>query len=75
MIEVPGEITGSGDNAILLIGEATGSITIQATLDNHVFKVTAYGSTETELVNTKEPYDGVINIPSRSCGPRNRISG
>jgi hypothetical protein len=23
-----------------------------------------YGSTETELVNTKEPYQGVINMPA-----------
>ena len=63
MIEFPGEINGSGDNAILLIGKAPGSITIQANPDNHVLKVTDYGSAETELVNTKEPYDGVINIP------------
>jgi hypothetical protein len=41
MIEVPGEITGSGDDAILLIGKAPGSITIQANPDNHVFKATA----------------------------------
>jgi hypothetical protein len=64
LIDVPGSITGFGDDAILLVGEIPGSITIKANPDGHIFKINAYGSTETELVNTKDPYEGVISLPA-----------
>jgi hypothetical protein len=63
VIEIPGSLTGSGDDAILIIGGTPGSMTIKGNPDDSIFKVFAYGSVETELVNTKDIFEGKIDLP------------
>ena len=63
MIDVPGDITGFGDEAILVIGDTPGSITFRGNSSGQIFNVFAYGSTETMLVNTKYPFEGSQNLP------------
>ncbi len=63
VIEVPGVIAGSGDDAILMVGGTPDSIMIKGNPDSQFFKITAYGNAETQLVNTSEPFEGTITLP------------
>jgi hypothetical protein len=61
-VDVPGTVAGSGDDVLLLVGEADTAAIRGNALGRH-FAVHSYGLSADLLVNTTEPYDGTVLIP------------
>jgi hypothetical protein len=61
-LDVPGTITGSGDDVFLLLGAAPDTATIIGNAEGRYFGVFAYGEEIDLLVNTTDPYEGTVIV-------------
>jgi len=60
VLSVPGSVSGSGDDVILLIGSAPDIAIISGNSESRHFAVISYGSSKDLLVNTTDPYNGTV---------------
>lgn len=59
-VDVPGTVTGMGDDVIALIGDPDTAIVV-GNADGHHFAITGYGGQQIDLlVNTTDPYNGTV---------------
>jgi hypothetical protein len=63
--EAPGTITGTGDDVVIVFGEFD-TAHIVGNRDSRYFGVTAWTDSRDGLVNTTDPYDGRVILPSGS---------
>ena len=59
-LNVPGVITGNGDDVILLAGGTPDLATVTGNEESRFFAVLGYGHGKDVLVNTTEPYQGTV---------------
>jgi hypothetical protein len=57
---IPGTITGTGDDVILLVGSNPDLLKIDASATHHNFVIWAYGTSRDLLVNEIGPYTGTV---------------
>ena len=62
-VDVPGEISGTGDYVFGLRGNPD-TAAIQGNSTSNFFAVISYGNQRNLLVNTTDPYEGVVIVPS-----------
>jgi hypothetical protein len=63
--DVPGQIEGSGDDVVLLVGGTPDLATVSGNTAERHFAVKGYGSGRPRLlVNTTDPYDGTVRLDS-----------
>lgn len=63
-VDVPGEISGSGDYVFALNGDSPSRATITGNSDGRYFGVFSYGSIYDLLVNTTDVYEGTVRLES-----------
>lgn len=60
VLEVPGTITGIGDDVVILRGGKPDTAKIKGNAGGRFFAVQGYGARRSLLVNTTDPYDGTV---------------
>ena len=64
--QIPGKLTGTGDDVVLLVGADPDLLVVDATKADSNFVIWAFGNQRELVVNEIAPYDGTVILPSET---------